>query len=341
MKKRKHRASAYHRIIMLITCLLAGLSWSCNDDLEKEDKRDKGNEGSKTITLPINLSFTPITETKAVTRPVKPGSELAKAGFHYELEVVSSTTSDTLSTPDTKAVPTKLKNVVALLFGEKNGAYKGKAVISGTVTAGSDLLLDFTVNTTTDDSYRLVVVANDYDGTSYTSTPALSAFTESYTEFLNIQMTSPSKDEDIPYVGSITGIKLEGAPTSLVVPLYWSLAKISFNINNFSIKNGPALAGVAIMSCGKRYFGTPGEYNGSGSTETLPDRVGVGLTTPDKTETFYCGENIKTNSSVTSITDRCPAKAGSAAYLTVTSKEIATTNTTPAIGEEYITSGGV
>ncbi|WP_455640524.1 hypothetical protein, partial [Parabacteroides sp.] len=181
MKKRKHRASADHRIIILIAFLLAGLSWSCNDDLEKEDKGGKGAEGTEKITLPVNLSFVPTTETKAITRPVKPGSELEKAGFHYELEVVSSTTSDTLSTPDTKAVPTKLKNVVALLFGEKKGAYKGKAVISETVTAGSDLLLDFTVNATTDDSYRLVVVANDYDGTSYTSTSALSAFTGSYT----------------------------------------------------------------------------------------------------------------------------------------------------------------
>ncbi|WP_455640001.1 DUF4906 domain-containing protein [Parabacteroides sp.] len=342
MKKGEHQVSVYHCIVILSACLLAGLSSSCSDDIEKEGGGGTGNEGTDKITLPVNLTFTPITETKAVTRPVKPGSELEKAGFHYELEVVSSTTVDTLSAPDTKAVPTQLKNVVALLFGETTGAYKGKAVVSTTVTAGSDLLLDFTVNTTTDTSYRLVVVANDNAAKNpYSSTPALSAFTGSYAEFLDIQMGYVNADEDVPYVGSITGIKMEGASGTLVVPLYWSLAKIHFKLNNFSIKGGPAFRIFDMSSMGYRYFGTPGGYDGSGSTATLSSRIGFSTAYALKDYTLYIGENIQTNSSITSTTDRYPAKAGKAARLYLETESMATTNTTPAIGEEYITSGGV
>ncbi|WP_455641408.1 hypothetical protein [Parabacteroides sp.] len=343
MKKGEHQVSVYHCIVILSACLLAGLSSSCSDDIEKDGGGDTGNEGTGKITLPVNLSFTPITETKAVPRPVKPGSELAKAGFDYELEITSCTSSDTLSAPDTKAVPTQLKNVVALLFGETTGAYKGKAVVSGTVTAGSDLLLDFTVNNTTDTSYRLVVMANDNAAKNpYSSTPALSAFTGTYTEFKDIKMTnSIAVDEDVPYVGSITGIKMEGASSTLVVPLYWSLAKITYKVNNFSIKDGPAFKRIEFRRLGWRYFGTPGEYNGSGSTATPTSRAALTTAFSATSNSFYYGENIRPNSSVTSATDRCPANAGDAAYMYLETESQATTNTTPAVGEEYITSGGV
>ncbi|WP_455637722.1 Lcl C-terminal domain-containing protein [Parabacteroides sp.] len=339
MKKGKYQVLVYHCTVILIACLLTGISSSCSDDMEREETQHQG-EGK--ISLPIKLSFSPITETKAVTRSVKPGSELAKAGFHYELEVVSSTTADTLSAPDTKAVPTTLKNVVGLLFGETTGKYKGTATISGTVTAGSDQLLDFTVNNTTDTSYRLVVVANDNAAENpYTSTPALSSFTGTYTEFKDIKMTnSIAVDEDVPYVGSITGIKMEGASGTLVVPLYWSLTKITYKINNFSIKDGPELFRIVFNNFGYKYFGTPGEYDGTGSTATEASRAKAStalLVIP----TFYCGENIRPNSSIISATDRYPANAANAACMVVETKSQTTTNTTPAVGEEYISSGGV
>ncbi|MCD8267843.1 MAG: hypothetical protein LUD46_04850 [Parabacteroides sp.] len=343
MKKRKHRVSVYHCIVILSARLLAGISSSCSDDMGKDDGGDTGNEGTGKLTLPVNLTFTPITETKAVTHPVKPGSELAKAGFDYELEVTSCTAPDTLSAPDTKAAPTTLKNVVALLFGGTTGAYKGKAVVSGTATAGSDLLLDFTVNTTTDTSYRLVVVANDNAAKNpYSSTPALSSFMGSYTEFWDIKMTQDvSTDEDVPYVGSITGIKMEGASGTLVVPLYWSLAKITYKINHFSIKDGPAFNRMVIKRLGSRYFGTPGEYNGSGSTATPTSRAAVNTAFAATSNSFYYGENIRPNSSVTSATDRCPENAENAACMYLETVSKATVNTTPAIGKEYIAFGGV
>ncbi|WP_455640751.1 DUF4906 domain-containing protein [Parabacteroides sp.] len=342
MKKRKHQVLFCHRIMTLSACLLAGILLSCSDDLEKGDDGGTGNEGTRKITLPINLSFTPITETKAVTRPVKPGSELEKAGFHYELEVVSSTTSDTLSATNTKAVPTQLKNVVALLFGEKTKNYKGKAVVSGIVTAGTDLLLDFTVNSETDDSYRLVIVANDNAGTSYQSSPSLASFTGNYSTFQDIQMThSIAADEDVPYVGSITGVKMEGASSPLVVPLYWSLAKVTYKINTFSI-DGLGVNSIQAGNIGRKYFGTQGEYNGSGSTATLPARANLfsayGTTL---VRSMYYGENIQMNSSITSATDRHQDNAGDATYLRVSSVVRSSINTSPAIGEEYINKGGI
>ncbi|WP_455638330.1 Lcl domain-containing protein [Parabacteroides sp.] len=346
MKKRKHRASAYHRIMMLSACLLIGLSWSCNDDLEKEDNGGKGNEETRTITLPVNLSFTPITETKAVTRPVKPGSELEKAGFHYELEVTSSTTADTLSAPDTKAVPTQLKNVVALLFGETTGKYKGKATVSGTVTAESDLLLDFTVNTTTDTSYRLVVIANDNAAeNSYASSPVLSSFQDTYAKFLEVKMTNTmmtrTKDEDVPYVGSITGISMEGASSVLAVPLYRMLAKVRVIINNFSIKGGGAFNSQKLVNIGVYLFGTSNAYNGSGSITTLAENiVSPNGDYASNDQIYYVGENIQSYS-VTSVTDRCLDKAPNATYLRLITNQSNNTNTSPSVGEEYITSGGV
>ncbi|WP_455638369.1 DUF4906 domain-containing protein [Parabacteroides sp.] len=342
MKKRKHRVSAYHRIMILSACLLAGLSSSCSDDIEKDDGGSTGNEGTGKITLPVNLTFTPITETKAVTRPVKPGSELAKAGFDYELEVTSCTTPDTLSAPDTKAVPTQLKNVVALLFGETTGAYKGKAKVSGPINAGSDLLLDFTVNNTTDTSYRLVVVANDNAATAYTSSSDLSTFEDTYAKFLEVKLVkTTSKDEDVPYVGSITGINMEGVSGTLVLPLYWMLAKVTVNVNNFAIKDGPDFESIRLMNGGYNYLGTRNAYNGSGILSTPVENIANYPAVGSKKYTYYVGENIQSYPSVTSITDRCPGKAPNATYIRLVTSRSDNTNTSPAIGEEYITSGGV
>ncbi|MEY8607812.1 hypothetical protein AALM74_01340 [Parabacteroides segnis] len=328
------------RVWQQLACLLAFLFLlpSCSDEMEPGGGAGLGE--TEQISLPITLAFSPITETKAVTRPSRPGSAAAKAGFHYELEVTSS---DTLPTTETKALPTTLKNVVALLFTD-DGKYKGKALPSGSLTTGSNKTFDFTVvSGVTASTYRLVIIANHGSGDDSKSSvltkasSSLSTFTGTYEEFLKIylKVRDITKEEDSPYVGSITDIELGKKPEGLVVPMYRMLAKITVNINKFEIKDGPELEGVSVNSQYYGYFGTPNNYNGSG-TNTTPENVAP-YSKYSGSFVHFVGENVKPLvSSISNITERTSAKAPEeATFVSLSTKAINKTNTAPAIGEEY------
>lgn len=322
----RDRAKAVVCTVVLLSVLPA-----CTDELE-QNTVNKG-EG-QTATLELSLSVPPMLETKAMVCEADSGSEARKAGFYYEMQIL---TTDTMST-DSLTIATKaaasLKNVYAFLF-KSDGTFNGRASLS-TAGVGSNLSLVFTnIADASAANGRLVIIANDNAATvNYTSSTAFANFSSTYAAFQNLTLTSAvTTDVNIPYVGSAT-VSLSGGSFSAVptVPLYRMLAKIVLTNNTFSITSGPSRNAISLFNAGNKYFGTPNNsgngYDGVGTTATAAGRFLTTATTGSNanSNTWYVGENIQTT-------------ATNAAYIEL-GTGVGGTNTSPSIGQEYIASGG-
>lgn len=308
--------------------LMLALLPACTDDPEVNGSTG-GKEG--TATLELSLSVPPMMETRAVVCEAGAGSEARKAGFHYEMQVI---TTDTLPAdsqhPATRAAET-LKNVYAFLF-KSNGAFNGRASLE-TTSVGS-LFLTFTdIGDLSAMGGQLVVVANDgVAGVDYTSSTAFADFSGTYAEFQDLQLTSQiSASTDIPYVGT-AGVSLSAGAftTQPTVELYRMLAEIRLTNNTFTITGGPSRCSIDLYRAGKNYFGTPAGYDGTGETPTDAKRY-LETAVPGENadnNTWYVGENIQSD-------------ASNAAYIRLAS-DIGSggNNRNPAIGEEYYIAGG-
>lgn len=328
-----HLFKLYSRRVKEGVCILflfAFLS-SCVDELEQTGITGQG----ETATLELSLSVPPMLETKAMVCEADSGSEARKAGFYYEMQIL---TTDTMST-DSLTIATKaaasLKNVYAFLF-KSDGSFNGRASLS-TAGVGSNLSLVFTnIADASATNGRLVIIANDNAATvNYTSSTAFANFSGTYAAFQNLTLTSAvTADVNIPYVGSAT-VSLSGGSFSAVptVQLYRMLAKIVLTNNTFSITSGPSRNAISLFNAGNKYFGTPNDngnsYNGAGSTVTASGRYLTTATTGSNanSNTWYVGENIQT-------------AATNAAYIQLGTNTNSVVNTSPAIGQEYVSSGG-
>lgn len=328
-----HLFKLYSRRVKEGVCILflfAFLS-SCVDELEQTGITGQG----ETATLELSLSVPPMLETKAMVCEADSGSEARKAGFYYEMQIL---TTDTMST-DSLTIATKaaasLKNVYAFLF-KSDGSFNGRASLS-TAGVGSNLSLVFTnIADASATNGRLVIIANDNAATvNYTSSTAFANFSGTYAAFQNLTLTSAvTADVNIPYVGSAT-VSLSGGSFSAVptVQLYRMLAKIVLTNNTFSITSGPSRNAISLLNAGNKYFGTPNDngngYNGAGSTVTVSGRYLATATTGSNanSNTWYVGENIQT-------------AATNAAYIQLGTNTNSVVNTSPAIGQEYVSSGG-
>lgn len=190
MNKTLHSGAS--RLLTLVYALVfSGILPACTDDAERE-LPDKGK--GETATLKLSLAVPPIVETKAVIRESDSASEARKAGFYYEMQVL---TTDTAKTTTTKAA-SSLKNIYAFLF-KSDGAFNGRASLT-TANTGSSVTLVFTnIADASAANGRLVIIANDAAGNNYTSSTAFSTFNGNYAAFQNLTLTSPvTKDTDIP-----------------------------------------------------------------------------------------------------------------------------------------------
>lgn len=328
-----HLFKLYSRRVKEGVCILflfAFLS-SCVDELEQTGITGQG----ETATLELSLSVPPMLETKAMVCEADSGSEARKAGFYYEMQIL---TTDTMST-DSLTIATKaaasLKNIYAFLF-KSDGSFNGRASLS-TAGVGSNLSLVFTnIADASATNGRLVIIANDNAATvNYTSSTAFANFSGTYAAFQNLTLTSAvTADVNIPYVGSAT-VSLSGGSFSAVptVQLYRMLAKIVLTNNTFSITSGPSRNAISLLNAGNKYFGTPNDngngYNGAGSTVTVSGRYLATATTGSNanSNTWYVGENIQT-------------AATNAAYIQLGTNTNSVVNTSPTIGQEYVSSGG-
>ena len=328
-----HLFKLYSRRVKEGVCILflfAFLS-SCVDELEQTGITGQG----ETATLELSLSVPPMLETKAMVCEADSGSEARKAGFYYEMQIL---TTDTMST-DSLTIVTKaaasLKNIYAFLF-KSDGSFNGRASLS-TAGVGSNLSLVFTdIADASATNGRLVIIANDNAATvNYTSSTAFANFSGTYAAFQNLTLTSAvTADVNIPYVGSAT-VSLSGGSFSAVptVQLYRMLAKIVLTNNTFSITSGPSRNAISLLNAGNKYFGTPNDngngYNGAGSTVTVSGRYLATATTGSNanSNTWYVGENIQT-------------AATNAAYIQLGTNTNSVVNTSPTIGQEYVSSGG-
>lgn len=300
---------------------------ACTDEMEQATV-DSGK--GETATLELSLSVPPMLETKAMICEADSGSEACKAGFYYEMQVL---TTDTVHT-DSLAVATKaassLKNVYAFLF-KSDGAFNGRASLS-TANISTDLSLEFSnIADASAANGRLVIVANDNSATvNYASSTAFANFSGTYAAFQNLTLTSAvTTDANIPYVGSATVSLSGGAFTAIpAVQLYRMLAKIVLTNNTFSITGGPARNAINLYNAGNKYFGTPNNYDGTGSTVTASGRYLTTATAGNNasSNTWYVGENVQT-------------ATATAAYIEL-GTGVGGTNTSPSIGQEYIASGG-
>lgn len=243
MKKTLHSGAS--RLLTLISALvLSAILPACSDDAERE-LPDKGK--GETATLELSLSVPPIVETKAVICESDSGSEARKAGFYYEMQVL---TTDTATTVTTKAA-SSLKNIYAFLF-KSDGTFNGRASLA-TASTGSGVTLVFTnIADASAADGRLVIIANDAAGVDYTSSTTFHSFSGNYTEFQNLTLTSGvTKDTDIPYVGSATVTLSGGSFTATpTVQLYRMLAQINLTNNTFSIEGGPSRNAINLYNAG-------------------------------------------------------------------------------------------
>lgn len=296
--------------------------------------------GGHTLILPLSVTISSLPETKAVVRPARPGSEAAASGFSYELV---STDTDTTSIPVTTKAPATLKNVYALLF-TSDGTFNGRANI-GTVTAGTATDIPFTNVIKTDANCRLVIVANNNGATSsYASsagTANFDSFSGNYAAFQKLIITSGvTKDEDIPYAGSVTAVdlSLNGA---IAVPLYHTLAKITLS-NTFNITGGPVRSGIALYNAGERRFAPleGNSYEGAGTTVTTSFVEPIAAGNADS-YTWYIGENIRpAGTGINSAADRNSKNAPpNACYIRIASATQSAVNANPGIGEELNVGG--
>lgn len=300
---------------------------ACTDEMEQATV-DSGK--GETATLELSLSVPPMLETKAMICEADSGSEACKAGFYYEMQVL---TTDTVHT-DSLAVATKaassLKNVYAFLF-KSDGAFNGRASLS-TANISTDLSLEFSnIADASAANGRLVIVANDNSATvNYASSTAFANFSGTYAAFQNLTLTSAvTTDANIPYVGSATVSLSGGAFTAVpAVQLYRMLAKIVLTNSTFSITGGPTRNSINLYNAGNKYFGTPNNYDGTGSTVTASGRYLTTATAGNNasSNTWYVGENVQT-------------AIANAAYIEL-GTGVGGTNTSPSIGQEYIASGG-
>ncbi|WP_455637748.1 hypothetical protein [Parabacteroides sp.] len=298
----------------LSTCILSVLLLSvtgCQDDLP--DKQE-GTEGKGTITLTFTAEPGRMVQTKSEVRPATPGSEADKAGFSYEMVV---TTIDSIS-PETKAKPVSFKNAIALLF---NGdTFNGRAEI-GNFQGGVPLTATFTgVTTTNATNCRLVLVAHDNDASQDLITSNLSTYSSDYSTFCSpskgpgVDAKLITKDADVPYVGSVTGVNLSDKSTAVSnIQLFRMLAKTTVTAQ---LLNTPdtmdCKVGIEYAYHANCIFGTVNEYNGTG-TNTIANPVGsVAQYSTEKTHTFYGGEVVRPDLTATTLLERNKENVGDA-----------------------------
>lgn len=328
MNKSIHLRQFFRMRSLVGVLALFTIMQACTDEMEQATvDSDKG----ETATLELSLSVPPMLETKAMICEADSGSEARKAGFYYEMQVL---TTDTVRT-DSLAVATKaaasLKNVYAFLF-KANGDFNGRASLS-TASTNSDLSLVFSnIADVSAANGRLVIIANDNAATvNYSSSTAFASFNGNYAAFQNLTLTSAvASDVNIPYVGSATVSLSGGAFTAIpAVQLYRMLAKIVLTNSTFSITGGPARNAINLYNAGNKYFGTPNNYDGTGSTVTTSGRYLTNATAGSNanSNTWYVGENIQT-------------AVDNATYIEFGTTTKTVTNTSPSVGQEYIASGG-
>ena len=328
MNKSTHLRQFFRMGSLVGVLALFTIMQACTDEMEQATV-DSGK--GETATLELSLSVPPMLETKAMICEADSGSEARKAGFYYEMQVLTTDTEHT----DSLAVATKaaasLKNVYAFLF-KSDGTFNGRASYSGAANANTNLSLVFSnIADASATNGRLVIIANDNAATvSYTSSSAFTSFNGNYAAFQNLTLTSAvTTDANIPYVGSATVSLSDGAFTAIpTVQLYRMLAKIVLTNNTFSITGGPARNAINLYNAGNKYFGTPNNYDGTGSTVTASGRYLANATAGSNanSNTWYVGENVQTATT-------------NAAYIEL-GTGVGGTNTSPAIGQEYIASGG-
>lgn len=304
---------------MVCMMLMLVILSACTDEIETDKP---GNGAGTTATLELSLSVPPMLETKAVVCEADSGSEARKAGFYYEMQVLTTDTTHT----DSLAVATKaassLKNVYAFLF-KSNGDFNGRASLA-TAGTGSNLLLVFSnIADASAANGRLVIIANDASASvNYTSSTAFSGFSGTYSAFQNLTLTSTvASDVDIPYVGSAT-VSLSGGSFTAIpaVQLYRMLAKIVLTNNTFSIVGGPTRRGIKLQNAGDNKFGTPNNYDGTGTIITTSWKYVPGNNL--NSNIWYVGENIQTG--------------GDHAFNIRLETGAVGGNTNPAVGQEYI-----
>lgn len=329
----QHKCFRWHRrpAALIYALVLLAVFSACTDELEQSQA---GQGKGSTATLELSLSVPPMVETKAVVCEADSGSEARKAGFYYEMQVLTTDTMATDSMHVATKAATSLKNVYAFLF-KSDGTFNGRASLQ---TAGINTNLSLVFTNIADASAangRLVIIANDNAANvSYTSSTAFNKFSDNYTAFQKLTLTSGvSSDVNIPYVGSATVSLSGGAFTAVpVVQLYRMLAKIVLTNTTFSITDGPTRSSINLYRAGNKYFGTPNNYNGTGSTATASERFLTTATagTNANSNTWYVGENVQT-----------AATAANAAYIRLgTNEKSVAVNTNPGVGQEYIAGGG-
>ena len=111
---------------------------ACTDEIEA-DKPDNG--AGTTATLELSLSVPPMLETKAMICEADSGSEARKAGFYYEMQVLTTDTVGTDSLQVATKAASSLKNVYAFLF-KSDGTFNGRASLA-TANINSNLSLVF------------------------------------------------------------------------------------------------------------------------------------------------------------------------------------------------------
>lgn len=301
---------------------------ACTDEIEA-DKPDNG--AGTTATLELSLSVPPMLETKAMICEADSGSEARKAGFYYEMQVLTTDTVGTDSLQVATKAASSLKNVYAFLF-KSDGTFNGRASLA-TANINSNLSLVFSnIADASAAGGWLVIIANDASASvNYTSSTAFASFSGTYAAFQNLTLTSAvASDVNIPYVGSATVSLSGGAFTAVpAVQLYRMLAKIVLTNSTFSITGGPTRNSINLYNAGNKYFGTPNNYDGTGSVVTASGRYLTTATAGSNanSNTWYVGENVQTT-------------VADAAYIQLGTNTKSVVNTSPAVGQEYISSGG-
>lgn len=314
---------------MIYALVLLGIFSACTDELEQNQA---ANGKGKTATLELSLSVPPMLETKAVVCEADSGSEARKAGFYYEMQVLTTDTTATDSMHVATKATASLKDVYAFLF-KNDGTFNGRASLS---TAGINANLSLVFTDIADASAangRLVIIVNDNAATvKYESSEKFASFKGTYDEFQKLTLTSTvASDVNIPYVGSATVSLSGGAFKDVpVVQLYRMLAKIVLTNTTFSITDGPTRSSINLYRAGNKYFGTPNDYDRTGFTATASGRfLTTAITgTNANSNTWYVGENVQTG-------------ATNAAYIRLgTNEKSVAVNTNPGVGQEYIAGGG-
>ena len=289
--------------------LLLLLMGSCQDELPVE----RQGEGTETVTLTITAEPGTMVQTRSEVNPSAPESEAAKAGYSYEMKVTSI---DSIG-PETKALPTSYKNGYALLF-TSDGKFNGRASV-GNFKAGEPMTVTFTgVTNASATDCRLVLIADDVNSTlELVKGSTLSSYSGTYSDFckskegsqyVTINAGKIEKDEDVPYVGSVTGVSLSsGKATVSTISLFRMLAKISFVVKDdqFALKDYfRRFYGERIVQSGCVSFGTNNGYDGTGEIDTYDDYDRTSFIKDSvKTLTIYVGglcvtydvDNLQTN----------------------------------------------